>query len=332
MDQLPDEMLMAIFQYLDFKSRLKASAVCWKWHTLLQVCNVHRDDVAVVNVFGCKVWDVNIDDAAKERLGTALSGSADQLVSIPKRCSSLKIWFDKKSFVSKVLKVLAGNNMKTKCLDLYPYDDVLPLNIVKKHFPDLEALILRPHSTEFFWTGMDMPYFPNFSHLKTLILENVTLCGTAAFPPSLRQLEWHHRDDSALEAFMDKVSACRNLQCLMIAYVHFDASSLTRLLSIFTQLKFLRTLGFKFVRFPVLTQLECGTNSPPIKILKLDSCYGNIRDIVTMFRNFIPVTLSFLSINTILEENQLSDINSLVPSLARQNILLHLGIMQRITG
>lgn len=65
--------------------------------------------------------------------------------------------------------------MRLKCLDIYPYAKAAPLSLVQHYLPELTAMTMRPHATEFFWAGLDVPHFPDFKKLDTLLLDSINL-------------------------------------------------------------------------------------------------------------------------------------------------------------
>lgn len=179
MDILPDEILSLVFKYLDFRTRLISSLVCKKWQKILtNQGSAKMDDIAVLNIFQKSVWDENIALTAKSRLKSIQVDDVSKLKSVAAHvgvCNSLKLWFRTTDFVDYVLKTLADRNLRMRCLDLYPYGYTLPMHIVKERYPDVEALILRPHGADYFWNGMPFDEFPEFGALDSLILDSVTL-------------------------------------------------------------------------------------------------------------------------------------------------------------
>ncbi len=72
-------------------------------------------------------------------------------------------------------EVIQECGVRFKCLDVYPYGRTVPLNIIRKHLPKLSAMTMRPHGSEFFWTGLQLDEFPLFDHLDTLLLDSINL-------------------------------------------------------------------------------------------------------------------------------------------------------------
>lgn len=62
-----------------------------------------------------------------------------------------------------------------KCVDVYPYAKVHVLPYLHQRVPHLSALNMRPHSNQFHASGLELPSFPDFSKLTTLILDNYGL-------------------------------------------------------------------------------------------------------------------------------------------------------------
>uniref|UniRef100_A0A1I7X674 F-box domain-containing protein n=1 Tax=Heterorhabditis bacteriophora TaxID=37862 RepID=A0A1I7X674_HETBA len=67
----------------------------------------------------------------------------------------------------------ASSQMKS--VDVFTYSASHILVYLHERLPCLEALTMRPHSSAFFWSGLDLPSFPAFSNLTTLIIDNYNL-------------------------------------------------------------------------------------------------------------------------------------------------------------
>lgn len=150
-------------------------------------------------------------------------------------------------------------------------------------------------------------------------------------PPTLSQLEWSHRDDGAFANFLDKLPSCVNLKYLLISHVQLDEIVLRRLLDCFSSLRQLMVIVFKFVRFASIEFLQSAEvlTPPPLKSLKFDLCYGDIRHTVLQFLQYASSEMQFVQINSIYEENQLNSFYKLVPALNKRNIWLQFGVLQR---
>lgn len=353
MENLPDELLILIFKYFDFKTRLTCSLVCKKWLIVLTSRGRAKlDDVAVLNIFEKSVWKESINIQAKSRLNSVEISDVSQLNSVSDHvdiCNSLKIWFRTAEFVDRTLRTLADRNMQMRCLDLYPYGNVLPMQIVKNYYPNLEALILRPHGPDYFWTGMPFSDFPDFPRMDSLVLDSVTLSGQVVsvrnklkqelstlflfkvqFPASLSQLEWSHRDDEAFSNFIDNLPLCVNLKYLLISHVHLEETVLQRLFNCFSALPHLMFVVFKFVKFASVDYCTIETPTPPpLKSIKFDLCYGDIEGIVNLFIRYSSVELQIIQINSIYEEDQINSLYKIIPALNKRNLWLQMGVLQR---
>lgn len=346
LERCPDDILINIFKHLDLTTRFQAALACRRWHTLLTDSRCRMENVAVLNLFESRIWEQNINGGTKERLKPVMLNNSRRLISLAEhigQCVSLKLWFDDPQFVVRVLEVLRGRGLRCRCLDLYPYGRQLPLRAVRELYPDLEALIIRPHGSEYFWSGMPFGDCPDFPNLDTLVLESLTLTNDVALPLSVTQMEWSHRDDAAFGGFLDKLERCPSVKYLLIGHVELDEPTCRRLLRIMrVVLRQLLVVVFKFVKFPAIrfdvdddevrTNLPNGQHQPLIKVAKFDLCYGDIYHTVSEFVRVFGAQMQIVGINTILEERQLASVYRLMPVLKKRDLWLQLGILQRATG
>lgn len=89
--------------------------------------------------------------------------------------SSVKVWYSKPAFAKIVLQKLEEVEVRTKCVDIFPYSSEVGIEHFHEHLPNLTGITMRPHGTTHFWKGLDITNFPNFQHLDTLIMDSFNL-------------------------------------------------------------------------------------------------------------------------------------------------------------
>ncbi|VDO30163.1 unnamed protein product [Haemonchus placei] len=179
-DVLPTELICRIFNYLELKERAIAERVCSRWHNILTSRDCPLADVVVVNLFEPNVW---VDTIAKNRYTTVKGtfvNDFDGLRNVFRHISTAhtaKLWFYTEEFAKNCIDAIA-EQLDVKCVDVYPYADVHVLPYLHQRLPYLSALNMRPHSNQFHASGLELPSFPDFTKLTTLILDNYGVVDT----------------------------------------------------------------------------------------------------------------------------------------------------------
>ncbi|EPB79695.1 hypothetical protein ANCCEY_01239 [Ancylostoma ceylanicum] len=221
---LPTELLCRIFNYLELKERGIAERVCSRWHSVLTSRDCPLADVVVVNLFEPSVW---VDTIAKNRYTTVKGtfvNDFDGLRNVFHHISSAhtaKLWFHTEGFARKCIDVIA-EFLEVRCVDVYPYANVHILPYLQKKLPHLSALNMRPHSNQFHACGLQLPSFPEFSKLTTLILDNYGVEADFELPKTVTSLDYSKREQTHYRALLPKLLHLINLEYFTLS--HADMS------------------------------------------------------------------------------------------------------------
>ncbi|KHJ98484.1 hypothetical protein OESDEN_01539 [Oesophagostomum dentatum] len=241
-----------------------------------------------------------------------------------------------------VLDVIA-EYLEVKCVDVYPYANVHILPYLHKKLPNLSALNMRPHSNQFHACGLQLPSFPDFSKLTTLILDNYGVDANIEIPKTVTSLDYSKREQLHYRALLPKLLHLSNLEYFTLS--HADMSRPED----FTT--FVRTVSK--IHLPKLTILTlrmckiCALNvrdddmAMNLKMIKFDLCYGNIASAIRDFLDFNPLVilgatpqrcglkkLSILALNLLCNRESLDITCNICCELRRRRIGLHLSILQ----
>ncbi|KAK6759606.1 hypothetical protein RB195_021284 [Necator americanus] len=328
---LPTELLCRIFNYLELKERGIAERVCSRWHSVLTSRDCPLADVVVVNLFEPSVW---VDTIAKNRY-TTVKGTFvkdfDGLRNVFHHISTAhtaKLWFHTEVFARKCIDMVA-EFLDVKCVDVYPYANVHILPYLQKKLPHLSALNMRPHSNQFHACGLQLPSFPDFSKLTTLILDNYGVEADFDLPKTVTSLDYSKREQTHYRALLPKLLHLRNLEYFTLSHADMslpdDFNAFVRTVSS-VHLPKLTILTLRMCKICALTlhEDEVGMN---LKMIKFDLCYGNIASSIRDFLSFNP-KLSILALNVLCNRESLDIACNVCCELRRRRIGLHLSILQ----
>ncbi|KAE9413436.1 hypothetical protein Angca_000554, partial [Angiostrongylus cantonensis] len=221
---LPTELICEIFYYLELKERSIAERVCSRWRSILLSRNCPVSDVAVVNLFEPEVW---IDTIAKNRYTTVkgrflhgFDGLRNAFMHISS-VHTVKLWFYTKEFAKNCIDLVA-DLLDVKCMDIYPYENVHILPYLHERIPNLTTLNMRPHSNQFHSSGLQLPSFPVFTKLTTLILDNYSANGDFQLPSTIKSLEFSKREQTHYRFLLPKLANLPNLEYFTLS--HADLS------------------------------------------------------------------------------------------------------------
>ncbi|KJH41348.1 F-box domain protein [Dictyocaulus viviparus] len=331
LNRLPTELLCRIFNFLELKDRGIIERVCIRWHSILTSRDCPLADVVVINLFEPDVW---VDTIAKNRYTTVKGTFVNDfngLRNVFRHISSahtVKLWFHTEKFAKDCIDVIA-DILDVKCVDVYPYAKVHILPYLHSRLPHLMALNMRPHSNQFHTCGLQLPSFPDFSKLSTLILDNYGVDGDFEFPKTVTSLEFSKREQTHYRALLPKLSHLSNLEYLTLS--HADMSKTDD----FTL--FIRTVcSSRLPKLIILTLRMCkicplnlqgDEIQMNLKMIKFDLCYGNI---LTSIKEFISFNkkLSILALNVLCNRTSLDIVCNICCELRRRGIGLHLSILQ----
>ncbi|KAK6033438.1 F-box domain protein, partial [Ostertagia ostertagi] len=287
---LPTELLCRIFNYLELKERAIAERVCSRWHNILTSRDCPLADVVVVNLFEPNVW---VDTIAKNRYTTVKGtfvGDFDALRNVFRHISfahTAKLWFYTEEFAKNCIDAIA-EVLDVKCVDVYPYAKVHVLPYLQQRIPHLSALNMRPHSHQFHASGLELPSFPEFPRLTTLILDNYGVDGDYEFPKTVTSLDFSKREQTHYRALLPKLVHLVNLEYFTLSHADMsrpeDFNAFVRVLSR-SNLPKLSILNLRMCKICSLN-LQGDEIEMNLKMIKFDLCYGNILAAIKEFISF----------------------------------------------
>ncbi|KAI1716318.1 F-box domain protein [Ditylenchus destructor] len=345
-DHLPWHIMYKIFTTLEIKQRIHASMVCKRWYSLLTDGRFPLDDVAVLNIF---------ERAALDKIQTNIHGgrvqcvkllNPDQLSNFLVHCSvisSVKLWFESTKFVKYALEQLKNCNVRMRTVDIYPYSDDVGIEHLEEYIPNVTGITMRPHASKFFFSGISLDRFPNFSKLETLRLDSISLGEETRLPESINTLEWQNRNFDEFRKFLPKLEKLPELENLIIGHAEFCGDDFNNFIQLIQsrRMKHLKYLIFKLAKLENfgLTSLQQDAELASLEYLKFDLCYGSLRLMASPFFNLSCHALKNLSVNIISDdwENEtgateaaLADIFGCISRrLFLRKISLHFGLLQR---
>ncbi|VDO18645.1 unnamed protein product [Heligmosomoides polygyrus] len=229
---------------------------------------------------------------------------------------TVKLWFYTEEFAKRCIDLIA-EELDMKCVDVYPYAKVHVLPYLHQRVPHLSALNMRPHSNQFHASGLELPSFPDFSKLTTLILDNYGLEGDLELPKTVTSLDFSKRDQTHYRALLPKLIHLSNLEYFTLSHADMSKSD-----------------DFNdFVRINLRMCKICSLNLCDnelvmnLKMIKFDLCYGNILAAINEFLSFNP-KLSILSVNVLCNRDSLETVYSVCSELRTRHVGLHLSILQ----
>ncbi|KAK6055642.1 F-box domain protein [Cooperia oncophora] len=328
---LPTELLCRIFNYTVLKERAVAERVCSRWHNILTSRDCPLADVVVVNLFEPNVW---VDTIAKNRYttvkGTFVS-DFNALRNIFRHISfahTAKLWFYTEEFAKNCIDAIS-EVLDVKCVDVYPYAKVHVLPYLQQRLPNLSALNMRPHSHQFHACGLELPSFPDFSRLTTLILDNYGIDGDYEFPKTVTSLDFSKREQTHYRALLPKLVHLNNLEYFTLSHADMsrseDFNAFVRVLSK-SHLPKLSILNLRMCKICSLN-LQGDEIEMNLKMIKFDLCYGNILAAIKEFISFNQ-KLSILAVNVLCNRSSLESVYSICCELRQKRIGLHLSILQ----
>ncbi|XGW35210.1 hypothetical protein V3C99_018882, partial [Haemonchus contortus] len=330
-DVLPTELICRIFNYLELKERAIAERVCSRWHNILTSRDCPLADVVVVNLFEPNVW---VDTIAKNRYTTVKGtfvNDFDGLRNVFRHISTAhtaKLWFYTEEFAKNCIDAIA-EQLDVKCVDVYPYADVHVLPYLHQRLPYLSALNMRPHSNQFHASGLELPSFPDFTKLTTLILDNYGVEGDYEFPKTVTSLDFSKREQSHYQALLPKLAHLTDLEYFTLSHADMsrpeDFKTFVRVVSS-TNLPKLSILNLRMCKICSLN-LQGNEFEMNLKMIKFDLCYGDILAAMKDFINFNQ-KLSILAVNVLCNRSSLESVYSVCCELRRKRIGLHLSILQ----
>lgn len=325
-DVFPTELLCRIFNYLELKERAKAERVCSRWRNILTSRDCPLADVVVVNLFEPKVW---ADTIAKNRYTTVKGMFVDDFDALRNVfhhisfAHTVKLWFYTEEFAKRCIDLIA-EELDMKCVDVYPYAKVHVLPYLHQRVPHLSALNMRPHSNQFHASGLELPSFPDFSKLTTLILDNYGLEGDLELPKTVTSLDFSKRDQTHYRALLPKLIHLSNLEYFTLSHADMSKSDDFN--------DFVRIVANNLPKLTILNLRMCKICSlnlcdnelvMNLKMIKFDLCYGNILAAINEFLSFNP-KLSILSVNVLCNRDSLETVYSVCSELRTRHVGLHL--------
>uniref|UniRef100_A0A0K0DPK0 Leucine-rich repeat domain, L domain-containing protein n=1 Tax=Angiostrongylus cantonensis TaxID=6313 RepID=A0A0K0DPK0_ANGCA len=200
---------------------------------------------------------------------------------------------------------LVADLLDVKCMDIYPYENVHILPYLHERIPNLTTLSMRPHSNQFHSSGLQLPSFPVFTKLTTLILDNYSANGDFQLPSTIKSLEFSKREQTHYRFLLPKLANLPNLEYFTLS--HADLSD-TNDFRIFVRAT-LRMCKISPLNFQ---SDEVGMN---LKMLRFDLCYGNIQASIKDFLGFnkspfedLEPPSSFFNVVTKFEASFITDV------------------------
>uniref|UniRef100_A0A914PHJ2 F-box domain-containing protein n=1 Tax=Panagrolaimus davidi TaxID=227884 RepID=A0A914PHJ2_9BILA len=178
LNQMPYHILRRIFSRLEIHERARAATVCRKWYNILTDGKSPLENVVVFNIFQQAIWEASVNKNAGSTVQCLRIPDNEALVGVllhVSEASSIKIWYNTPEFAKMVLEKIVEVGVKTKSVDIFPYSKEVGIDVFHELLPNLNAITMRPHGTDYFWQGLDLFSFPKFEKLDTLILDSFNL-------------------------------------------------------------------------------------------------------------------------------------------------------------
>uniref|UniRef100_A0A914YTX1 F-box domain-containing protein n=1 Tax=Panagrolaimus superbus TaxID=310955 RepID=A0A914YTX1_9BILA len=343
-NQMPYHVLRRIFSRLEIHERARAATVCRKWYNLLTDGKSPLENVVVLNIFQKSIWEASVNKNAGSTVQCLRVPDLEALVGVllhVSEPSSIKIWYNTPKFAKMILEKIAEIGVKTKCVDIFPYSKEVGIEVFYEQLPNLTAITMRPHGTDYFWQGLDLYSFPKFESLDTLVLDSFNLRGDLELPENISTFEFQNRRDGSFIEILPKLSKLKKLEYLHVGHADFQNTWPDLIDAIHSdKCPNLMYLYLRFCRFGKDSNFDSNFVFLPgkidtlkkLKYLKLDLCYGYMPKIVRNFLSMTTSNLSMASINMISDESfelfeQIyGDISN---SLKARNVNLQLGLLQK---
>ncbi|KAI6191871.1 F-box domain-containing protein [Aphelenchoides bicaudatus] len=339
---LPWNVMYQIFNQFDMRDRLTAASVCKRWKRLLtdKVCSLK--DVSVFNIFEKTIWDKklsqNIQHGGKvECIHLNNFGGLDRIFVHCVSPRVVKIWYQQLDFLEKILEKISTCNLKLHSLDAYPYSYSVGGSLIYEFLPNLKHIALRPHSSDYFFTGLDIDHFPNFKQLDSLNLDSFNLTDDLKLPESLKTLEWQCRNEKSLPTLISKLEPLKSLEFLTIGHANFDGLRFLRFIQSvgYWNMTNLQYMYFKLVKFNISSIASCSDFSHRVlhalRVLKMELCYGSLRTVIELFLQMTSYNLKILSLSLLTNEHELSfkDLFGMSELFSERSLNIHLSLMEQ---
>ncbi|KAK5972461.1 F-box domain protein [Trichostrongylus colubriformis] len=188
---------------------------------------------------------------------------------------------------------------------------------------------MRPHSHQFHASGLELPSFPDFTKLTTLILDNYGVEGDYEFPKTVTSLDFSKREQTHYRALLPKLVHLLNLEYFTLSHADMskpeDFNAFVRVISS-SHLPKLSILNLRMCKICSLT-VQRDEIEMNLKMIKFDLCYGNILAAIKEFIGFNQ-KLSILAVNVLCNRSSLESVYSICCELRQKRIGLHLSILQ----
>uniref|UniRef100_A0A914C0H5 F-box domain-containing protein n=1 Tax=Acrobeloides nanus TaxID=290746 RepID=A0A914C0H5_9BILA len=345
-DDLPWHLLSQIFCTLELKERVIASQVCRRWYSLLTDGRCPLEDVVVLNIFERHVWKSTVSKNAGSKVQCIELIDNTYLKNIFAHCpavNSVKVWYSKREFAQTVLEKLKECEVKMRCIDIFPYSADVSIELFHEYLPNLTGITMRPHGTDYFWSGLNLNTFPAFEKLDTLILDSFNLAGDVELPESITTLEWHNRREGSFADLRARLKKLKRLEYLQVGHADFSNDDFIKFVDAVhvSNLPKLQYLMFRFCKFSSSikklylvddSELPQSQALDRLQFLKLDLCSGSLPAIVQDFLFVTGKNLKIMSLNVISDESrslftQIYD--NITDELNARNVSLHLGLLQK---
>ncbi|VDM95377.1 unnamed protein product [Thelazia callipaeda] len=306
-------------------------------------------------VMECIFRSLNLRDRciASQVLKCYCVDTVDQLLIALLHCriiNSVKIWFADSIFAERILRKLKQAKVRMRCLDLYPYGTEKALKEAFSFFPELTGMTMRPHGQQFFWSGLNMDWFPTFSKLDTLLLDGFNIRPEVSLPQSLTTLEWLNRSGN-FSHVIPKLSSLVNLEYLMLGHAEFllpdEFDSFLQVISS-ENIPKLQYLVFRYCKIQLNhtpdafyksssntgrnvfgSNIEAVAKLNSLQILKLDLCNLDLDLTVRRIIAHTGSAMRVVSVNVISEETNCEKIYHLSSLIAEKKLSLHFGLLQK---
>uniref|UniRef100_A0AC34F4Z5 F-box domain-containing protein n=1 Tax=Panagrolaimus sp. ES5 TaxID=591445 RepID=A0AC34F4Z5_9BILA len=343
-NQMPYHVLRRIFSRLEIHERARASTVCRKWYNLLTDGKSPLENVVVLNIFQKSIWEASVNKNAGSTVQCLKVPDLEALVGVllhVSEPSSIKIWYNAPQFAKMVLEKIVEVGVKAKCVDIFPYSKDVGIEVFYEQLPNLTAITMRPHGTDYFWQGLDLYSFPKFENLDTLVLDSFNLRGDLELPENIATFEFQNRRDGSFIEILPKLSKLKKLEYLHVGHANFENTWPELVNAIHSdKCPNLTYLYLRFCRFGKDSIFDSNFMFFPgkddtlkkLKFLKLDLCYGYMPKIVRNFLSMTSSNLSMASINMISDESfELFEqiYGDISDSLKARNVSLQLGLLQK---
>ncbi|RCN37912.1 hypothetical protein ANCCAN_16158 [Ancylostoma caninum] len=188
---------------------------------------------------------------------------------------------------------------------------------------------MRPHSNQFHACGLQLPSFPDFSKLTTLILDNYGVEADFELPKTVTSLDYSKREQTHYRALLPKLLHLSNLEYFTLSHADMsrpeDFNAFVRTVSN-DNLPKLTILTLRMCKICALN-LQDEQIAMNLKMIKFDLCYGNIASSIRDFLSFNP-KLSILALNVLCNRESLDIACNICCELRRRRIGLHLSVLQ----